>query len=59
MLVHVPIIAHSAAKTVLVIGGGDGGCIRELFKYLSIESVTLVDIDKSVINISQKYLGEI
>ncbi len=59
MLVHVPIIAHSAAKNVLVIGGGDGGCIRELFKYLSIESVTLVDIDKSVINISQKYLRKI
>lgn len=59
MLVHVPIIAHGAAKNILVIGGGDGGSIKELFKHSSIESVTLVDIDESVINISQKYLGKI
>lgn len=59
MLVHVPILSHGAAKNVLVIGGGDGGCIKELFKHFSLESVTLVDIDKSVISISQKYLGKI
>ncbi len=59
MLVHVPILAHGAAKKILVIGGGDGGCIKELFKHFSIESVTLVDIDESVITISQKYLEKI
>ena len=59
MLVHVPIIAHGAVKNVLVIGGGDGGCIKELFKHVFIESVTLVDIDESVITLSQKYLEKI
>ena len=44
-------------KNVLVIGGGDGGTIRELFKYKSIEAVTMVEIDEAVVNASKKFLN--
>ena len=59
MIVHVPILAHGAARRVLIIGGGDGGALEELFKHQSIEQATLVDIDRTVIDLSQRFLGTI
>ncbi len=59
MLVHVPILTHLQAKRVLVIGGGDGGAIEEIFKYPSIEKVVMVEIDEMVVNLSKKYLPSI
>jgi spermidine synthase len=59
MLVHVPMLAHGAARTVLVIGGGDGGAIEELFKYDTVERVDLVEIDEVVVDLSKKYLRSI
>lgn len=56
MMAHVPMLAHGNAKRVLVIGGGDGGTIREVLKHKTLEKVTLVEIDRSVINMSKKYL---
>lgn len=56
MITHVPLFAHKNPKKVLVIGGGDGGVIREVVKHQCVESVTLVEIDKTVIELSQKYL---
>lgn len=56
MIVHPAAQLLRKLKNVLVIGGGDGGTIRELFKYDSIESVTMVEIDEAVINASKKYL---
>ena len=41
---------------MLVIGGGDGGVLREIVKHESVESVTLVEIDEAVIRVSKKYL---
>ena len=40
----------------MVIGGGDGGILREIVKHESVESVTLVEIDEAVIRVSKKYL---
>lgn len=40
----------------MVVGGGDGGILREIVKYESLESVTLVEIDEAVIRVSKKYL---
>lgn len=57
MIVHPAAQLSKKLKNVLVIGGGDGGTIRELFKYSSIESVTMVEIDEAVINASKKYLN--
>ena len=42
MLAHVPMAVHPRVRNVLVIGGGDGGTVRELTKYRSIESIDLV-----------------
>ncbi|MFK7945410.1 MAG: polyamine aminopropyltransferase [Paracoccaceae bacterium] len=49
MLTHVPILAHGAAKRVLIIGGGDGGMAREALRHKSVEHVTMVEIDAGVV----------
>lgn len=50
---------HPNPKNVLVIGGGDGGTIREIIKHPKVESATLCEIDGRVIEVSKKYLPEI
>ncbi|UWQ34843.1 polyamine aminopropyltransferase [Leisingera sp. M527] len=56
MLTHVPILAHGAAKRVLIIGGGDGGMAREALRHTSVEHVTMVEIDGGVVDFSKEYL---
>ncbi|MEO1472178.1 MAG: polyamine aminopropyltransferase [Pseudomonadota bacterium] len=56
MLAHVPILAHGAAKRVLIIGGGDGGMAREVLRHGSVEHVTMVEIDAGVVEFSKQYL---
>lgn len=55
MMTHVPILAHGDAKKVLIIGGGDGGILREVLKHSAVE-VTQVEIDQAVIDMAIKYL---
>jgi spermidine synthase len=50
MMVHVPMNTHPCPKRVLIIGGGDGGILREVLKHTSIESVTQVEIDRAVVD---------
>lgn len=50
MLTHVPILAHGAARRVLIIGGGDGGMLREVCRHAGIERITMVEIDQSVVD---------
>lgn len=59
MLAHVPLHAHPAPKDVLIIGGGDGGTAREVLRHKDIESVTLVEIDRRVVELSRRYLPEV
>lgn len=56
MLTHVPLIAHGEAKRVLIIGGGDGGILREVCRHDSVEHVTQVEIDQAVIDMCKEYL---
>lgn len=58
MFAHVPILAHGQVKKVLIIGGGDGGAARQVLKHQNI-NVTLVDIDRTVIDLSIEYLPSI
>ena len=58
-LVHPAALAHPEPKRALIVGGGDGGSAEELFKHPSIESVTLAEIDASVVAISRKYLSAV
>ncbi|WP_407269237.1 polyamine aminopropyltransferase [Radiobacillus sp. PE A8.2] len=59
MMAHVPLFTHPNPKHVLVVGGGDGGVIREILKHEQVEKATLVEIDGKVIEYSKKYLPEI
>uniref|UniRef100_A0A1I7YRW7 Spermidine synthase n=1 Tax=Steinernema glaseri TaxID=37863 RepID=A0A1I7YRW7_9BILA len=56
MLAHLPMFAHPNPKKVLIIGGGDGGILREVLKHDTVEHVTMCEIDKMVIDVSKKYL---
>jgi spermidine synthase len=55
MLTHVILHACPKPKKAVVIGGGDGGAVREVLKHKSIEKVYFVEIDEEVINVSKQY----
>ena len=58
MAVHVPLLGYRHQKaSVLIIGGGDGGILRETLVHDFVESVTMVEIDRRVIELSNKFLG--
>jgi len=57
MLTHIPMFAHaSCPKNVLIVGGGDGGMLREVMKHPGVEHVTMCDIDAMVPEVSKKHL---
>lgn len=55
MIVHPAMFSHPKPENILIIGGGDGGALREVLKH-SVKKVGLVEMDKSIIEISKKYL---
>lgn len=55
MLTHVAMHANPNPKKVVVIGGGDGGVVREVLKYKSVEKVYFVEIDEAVIEVSKRF----
>lgn len=59
MISHPVMTAHKNIKNILVIGGGDGGSIRELFKYASVEKITMVEIDGNVVEASKLHLPQL
>lgn len=58
-MVHIPLACMNDPKTVLVIGGGDGGSVTELVKYPGIERIVLAELDGDVVQISKKWLPDI
>jgi len=56
MITHLGMFSHPNPKNVLVIGGGDGGVLREVVKHDCVERAVLCDIDEAVIRLSKKYL---
>lgn len=59
MITHVALHTHPFPRAVAVIGGGDGGAIREVLKHSSVERAVLVEIDEQVIQAAREYLPEI
>src|SRR5690606_19549304 len=59
MVAHPALFTHPNPRRVLVVGGGDGGVIREVLKHPQVEKAVLVDIDGKVIEYSKKFLPEI
>jgi spermidine synthase len=58
MITHVPMAVNPNIKKVLVIGAGDGGTVRELTRYNSIESIDMVEIDRKVVEICKEYIPQ-
>lgn len=59
MIAHVPLFTHPHPKKVLVIGGGDGGAVREVVRHDAVEKAEMVEIDGMVVDVSKKFLPEI
>ena len=56
MITHVPMAVHPNPRHILVVGAGDGGVVRELCRYDSVESIDLVEIDEEVVKVSREFL---
>jgi spermidine synthase len=56
MLAHVPLFAHPHPETVLVIGGGDGGILREVGRHDCVTHIDFCEIDEAVIRVSKQFL---
>lgn len=57
-LAHVPMFAHPNPENVLIVGGGDGGTLREVLRHPTVKKATLVDIDGGVIEASKRFLHQ-
>jgi len=57
-LVHPVLLNHPSPRNVLILGGGEGATVREVLRYPEVEKVTMVDIDKELIEICKQYLPE-
>lgn len=55
MLAHVPLFAHGKAREVLIIGGGDGGILREVLRH-PVERATMVEIDRTVVDLCREHM---
>ena len=58
MITHVPMATNPKIKKVLVIGAGDGGTVRELTKYQTIDQIDMVEIDKMVVDVCREYIPQ-
>ncbi|GAA0077826.1 polyamine aminopropyltransferase [Clostridium sp. CTA-5] len=58
MIVHVPMATNPNIKKVLVIGAGDGGTVRELTRYKTIEKIDMVEIDERVVELCREYFPQ-
>ena len=56
MLVHVPLCVHPRPRRVLVVGGGDGGCLREVLRHPGVEEATLCEIDGMVVDCCRSFM---
>lgn len=59
MISHIPMCHHQNPRTVCVIGGGDGGTVREILRHADVEKVVLCEIDKTVVDLSREYFPSV
>lgn len=57
-LVHPSLFTHSSPRDVMIIGGGEGATLREVLRHEAVQRATMVDIDKELVELCQKYLPE-
>lgn len=58
MLAHIPLLYHPGPKSILIIGGGDGGLSREVLRHSEVERLVQIEIDEAVIRLSRQYFPE-
>jgi spermidine synthase len=58
-LVHIPLLSVESPKRALVVGGGDGGVLRELIKHESLEHIDMVEIDRGVVEVCREHMPEV
>ena len=59
MITHLPMfISDQPPKKVLIIGGGDGGVLREVVKHASVETIHMVEIDQQVVEVGKTYFRD-
>ena len=56
MMAHLPLMAHPAPRKVLVVGGGDGGVLREVCRHGGVEEIDFCEIDEMVVDLSRAFL---
>ncbi|XP_064960103.1 spermine synthase-like isoform X2 [Musa acuminata AAA Group] len=59
MIAHLPLCSIPSPKTVLVIGGGDGGVLREIARHSSVEHIDICEIDKMVIDVCKQFFPDL
>ncbi|KAI3792976.1 hypothetical protein L1987_35588 [Smallanthus sonchifolius] len=59
MIAHLPLCSIASPKNVLVVGGGDGGVLREVSRHSSVDLIDICEIDKMVIDVSKKFFPEL
>lgn len=59
MIAQVPLAVHPHPRRVAVIGGGDGGAIREILRHPAVEEAHLIEIDERVVEVAQRFFPEI
>ncbi len=58
-IAHASLSLHTNPQKIMVIGGGDGGTVREVLKYNSVKEIELIEIDEEVITVSKKFFPEV
>ena len=59
MMAHIALFTHPDPKSVLIVGGGDGGLLREVLRHKNLEKIVQVEIDPTMIELSKKYLPNV
>ena len=58
MIVNLPMMSHPDPRRVLIIGGGDGGVLREVARHPGVQQIVMCEIDKMVVDVSKKFFAE-
>ena len=57
MIAHLPIFSHPDPQSILIVGGGDGGVLREVCRHGSVKEITMCEIDPLVCNVAKRFFG--
>ena len=58
MIAHLPLLSHPEPKRVLIVGGGDGGVLREVARHACVETIDMCEIDAGVVEVSKRFFAE-